>query len=162
MAGVLRAVRATRRDREPRRGRPACGARAFQVLSGPGLRDPHARYEGSDGRMNDEAKNREAAADDDLPVLTDIAPDPELVGDGSASDGPVEVISRVQNQNLQHSMYQKLRKDLDGRIAEVVRAELMPDLGDALNSAVQHITQEIKTNLGALVRSSVEQALKEQ
>jgi valyl-tRNA synthetase len=109
-----------------------------------------------------------AGEDEDLPVLTDIAPDPDLVDGGASAaqsaEAPaeVEVISRVQNQNLQHSMYQKLRKDLDGRIADVVREQLMPDLGDALNSAVQHITQEIKSNLGALVRASVEQALKEQ
>src|SRR5688572_28748420 len=116
--------------------------------------------------MSENAKPADAAGagrDEDLPVLTDIAPDPDLVSGAalpSAGFAPVEVISRVQNQNLEHGM--KLRKDLDGRIAEVVREQIMPELGDALNSAVQHITQEIKTNLGALVRASVEQALKDQ
>jgi valyl-tRNA synthetase len=105
---------------------------------------------------------------DDIPVLTDIAPDPDLAGPGGApspqhgSAAEVEVISRVQNQNLQHSMYQKLRQDLDGRIAEVVREQFMPDIGSALDSAVQHITQEIRANLGELVRTSVEHALKQQ
>src|SRR4051812_30061057 len=103
---------------------------------------------------------------DDIPVLTDIAPDPDLasgtLSPDQANAAEVEVISRVQNQNLQHSMYQKLRKDLDGRIAEVVREQFMPDIGTALDSAVQHITQEIRANLGELVRTSVEHALKQQ
>ena len=111
---------------------------------------------------------------EDVPLLTDIAPDPDLIPSDVESLAPsasrngaggslgVEVISRVQNQNLQHSAYQKLRKDLDGRIADVVREQFMPDLGIALNSALQHMTQEIKGNLTELVRASVEHALKEQ
>jgi valyl-tRNA synthetase len=110
----------------------------------------------------------DTAGEDDIPVLTDIAPDPELISGAENAHLPaaragapgVEVISRVQNQNFEHS--QRLRKDFDSRVAEVVREHFMPDIGTALNSAVQHITQEIRSNLGELVRTSVEQALKEQ
>jgi valyl-tRNA synthetase len=135
----------------------------------PGRADAPLRRNSRNGRADlgaalSGAAASAAGADEDLPVLTDIAPDPELVPNAAPVAGPehggVEIISRVQNQNLQH--YQKLTKDLDGRIAEVVRQQLMPDLGAALNSAVQHITQELQGNLGALVRASVEQALKEQ
>jgi valyl-tRNA synthetase len=110
---------------------------------------------------------------DDIPLLTDIAPDPDLVSDAAISPqqesaqaaehaSNVEVISRVQVQNLQHGVYQKLRKDLDGRITEVIREQFMPDMGAALDSALQHIVQELKGNIGDLVRTSVEQALKQQ
>src|SRR3954452_457517 len=76
-----------------------------------------------------------------IPVLTDIVPDPELMKDGGDPQSPassVEVISRVQNQNLQHSM--KLTTELDSRIAAVVLEQFLPEIGTALDSAVQHIT----------------------
>ena len=102
--------------------------------------------------------------DDDIPVLTDIAPDPDLVQSRAVStaDSPsgFEVISRVQSQNFQHG--ERIRTELEGRIAEVVRDQFMPDIGTALNSALQHMTQEIKGNLGELVRASIEEALKSQ
>ena len=112
----------------------------------------------------------EAAAGDDIPLLTDIAPDPELISTGTTlvpfpaediSDraSAVEVISRVQVQNLQHGVYQKLRNDIDGRIAHVVRDQFMPDIGSALSTALEHITQELKGNITQMVRASVEQAL---
>ena len=107
---------------------------------------------------------------DDIPVLTDIAPDPELMapGDAAAFDhDPAaasrgEVISRVQTQNLEHGVYQKLRKDIDARIAQVVREQFMPDVGSALNSAVEHITQELKGTLSEMVRASVRDAVQAQ
>jgi valyl-tRNA synthetase len=121
----------------------------------------------------DAAPTAQADLDDaGIPILTDIAPDPDLldseldpaaVPDGSsgpADDPQVQIISRIQNQNLQHS--HKLRKDLDGRIADVVREHFIPDIGAALNSALQHMTQEIKGNITELVRASVEEALKQQ
>jgi valyl-tRNA synthetase len=121
----------------------------------------------------DAASNASEEDDADIPLLTDIAPDPDFLSSDSISSstaptnpgagiiGPeVEVISRVQSQNLEHG--EKLRKDLDDRIAGVVREQFIPDIGAALNSALQHMTQEIQGNISDLVRSSVEQALKEQ
>ena len=106
----------------------------------------------------------------DIPLLTDIAPDPELIETGttlvpfpaedvSDRESAVEVISRVQVQNLQHGVYQKLRKDIDGQIAHVVREQFMPDIGSALSTALEHITQELKGSIGQMVKASVEQAL---
>ena len=103
----------------------------------------------------------------DIPLLTDIVPDPDLMNEAHTAPDldsahpalPVEVISRVQAQNLQHSVYQKLRKDIDGQIANVVREQFMPDIGSALNTALEHITHEIKGNIAQMVRTSVEQAL---
>src|SRR5215210_3242192 len=98
----------------------------------------------------------------EIPTLTDILPDPDLATDRpgnspAASSG--EVISRVQAQNLEHSVYQKLRKDLDTHIAEVVRSRFMPEIGAALSSALQHISHELKTNITAVVQTSLERAL---
>ncbi|MES2562527.1 MAG: valine--tRNA ligase, partial [Pseudomonadota bacterium] len=106
---------------------------------------------------------------DDIPVLTDVAPDPDLLSSadgvapkasqpGSAAD--IEVISRVQSQNQQHS--ETLRRELDNRIAEVVREQFLPDIGAALQSAASRIAHDLKGNLGELVRASVTHALKEQ
>ena len=109
----------------------------------------------------------------DIPTLTDIAPDPDLVAGGETGNAlsPAdengklaratqgEVISRVQTQNLQHSLYQKLKNDLDTHIADVVREQFMPEIGAALNSALQHISDDLKGNISQVVRASLEQAL---
>jgi hypothetical protein len=123
--------------------------------------------------------------DAEIPTLTDIAPDPDLLAqaapdrdaleqaapaadpvraeDASASDAAAgEVISRVQVQNLEHSVYQKVRQDLDGRIAEVVREQFMPEIGGALGAALEHIAKDLKGNITQIVRASVEEALQRQ
>ena len=108
---------------------------------------------------------------DDIPLLTDIVPDPDLIDSvttmASANGAPdarsgVEVISRVQAQNLEHGIYQKLRKEIDERITGVVREQFMPEVGSALNSAVEHIANELKSSLREMVRASVEDALQSQ
>src|SRR5512132_3590311 len=58
------------------------------------------------------------------PTLTDELPAPGAAPAPAPASGPPasgEVISRVQVQNLEHSVYQKLRHDLDERIAEVMQ-----------------------------------------
>ncbi|MDB5923239.1 MAG: Valine--tRNA ligase, partial [Betaproteobacteria bacterium] len=123
----------------------------------------------SSTRPESDASDPHLLEEDDIPVLTDIAPDPALIP--AAADTSLvptaenvapgmQVISRVQNQNLQHS--EKLRKDLDDRIADVVREQFIPDIGAALNSALQHMTQEIQGNISDLIRASVEHALRDQ
>ena len=119
------------------------------------------RRAGQPGSPGAESADLNPSDDDaDIPTLTDIAPDPLAAQDIGGGSGRAEIISRVQNQNLEHS--EKLRHELDGRIADVVREQFIPDIGAALNSALQHMTQEIKGNISELVRASVEQALKEQ
>ncbi len=72
------------------------------------------------------------------------------------------MISRVQTQNLHHAVYQRLRKDLDVEIAEAVREQVMPGLGSALTSVIEHMTTELKTNIEQMVRASVEHAVQAQ
>src|SRR5688500_5966755 len=44
-----------------------------------------------------------------------------------------EVISRVQTQNLEHSVYQKLKRGLDTQIAQALEQRFMPELAGALD-----------------------------
>jgi hypothetical protein len=108
---------------------------------------------------------------DDIPLLTDIVLDPNRIDPETPAPShdrerdrrsSVEVISRVQMQNLEHVVYQKLRKDLDGRIAEVVRDQFMPEIGPALEAAVEHIAQAVSARLRETVRACVEDALRSQ
>src|SRR6476661_8951393 len=62
----------------------------------------------SPARSDADASNPHALEADDIPVLTDIAPDPALIPSGADTSPPtmesaapgMQVISRVQNQNL--------------------------------------------------------------
>jgi valyl-tRNA synthetase len=114
----------------------------------------------------------------DIPTLTDVVVEDEAASldarthEGDAGpDRPapaeratpsVEVISRVQTQNLEHGVYLKLRKDLDERIAEVVRERFMPEIGAALDAALQRITQDLRASMDATVRMSMQDALRHQ
>jgi valyl-tRNA synthetase len=122
----------------------------------------------------DDASSRESSPEtisDDFPVLTDIAPDPELMQSGGAtaaskggtpgeSAASVEVISRVQTQNLERS--EKLRKDVDARLTQLVREQLMSSIGPALNTALERIREELKEDVSSIVRGSLERALSAQ
>jgi valyl-tRNA synthetase len=103
----------------------------------------------------------EAPVEDDIPVLTEVIPAERLpaVVQGPASG---EVISRVQVQNLEHSVYQKLKRDLDERIVQVVQERFMPEIGGALDSALSRISVDIKSDINRLVRDSIEETLRTQ
>ena len=88
------------------------------------------------------ATNSDAHPDDggdelaDIPMLTEIViEDPPVSGRPAApapageSSEAAEVMSRVQVQNLEHSVYQKLKRELDERIMEVMRERMMRELG---------------------------------
>jgi valyl-tRNA synthetase len=140
-----------------------------------------ARHRGAPARESRSQQSAAAQATDaDIPTLTDIvietaaresAPEPAAealetshpaataAGRGDGHESPaVEVISRVQAQNLEHSVYLKLRKDLDQQIAEVVRERFMPEIGAALDRALSRIAQDMQRNIGAAVRASIEEA----
>jgi RNA polymerase sigma factor (sigma-70 family) len=69
-----------------------------------------------------------------------------------------EVISRVQVQNLEHNVYQKLMRDLDDRIAQVVQERFMPEIGEALDNALTRISVDINH----LVQASIDETLRTQ
>jgi valyl-tRNA synthetase len=105
----------------------------------------------------------------DVPTLTEIViEDPPVTGRpaappaGGESSDAAEVMSRVQVQNLEHSVYQKLKRELDERIVEVMRERVMPDIGGALDQALQKVTQNMKTDINHMVRASIEETLRAQ
>lgn len=71
----------------------------------------------------------------------------------------MEVISRVQSQNLEHSVYQKLKKGLDEQISGVIQQNFMPEIGAALDQALQKISRDLNANIGAMVRASIQETL---
>ena len=107
-----------------------------------------------------------------IPTLTDIvathggaAADPPAGAPSMATANPPhsgEIISRVQAQNLEHGVYQKLRQGLDTQIAEVLQSRFMPDVAGALDQALHKISDDLKANIDAMVRASIEETLKNQ
>jgi len=113
------------------------------------------------------AKDPESGEAPDIPTLTEIIiEDPPVMGRPSApaaKEGDAEsteVMSRVQVQNLEHTVYQKLKRDLDERIVEVMRERVMPDIGGALDTALQKVTQNMKSDINHMVRASIEETLR--
>jgi len=94
-------------------------------------------------------------AEPGIPTLTEIVPAERLPAALAASG---EVISRVQAQNLEHTLYQKLKRDLDQQIAQVVQDRFMPDIGAALDAALA----TIKADINGMVRASIDETLRAQ
>ncbi|HEX3136207.1 MAG TPA: class I tRNA ligase family protein, partial [Casimicrobiaceae bacterium] len=108
-----------------------------------------------------------------IPTLTDIVTTPVRApaaasaahADNPAAEQPAqsgEIITRVQAQNLEHGVYQKLKQELDAQIADVLHSRFMPDVAGALDQALNKISSELKTNIDAMVRASIEQTLQKQ
>ena len=116
-----------------------------------------------------------AGVANDIPVLTEIimpetppasaaaAPQAGAATEPALAAAPrTEIISRVQAQNLEHKAYLELKKGLDEHIAGVLQERFMPEIGAALDQALQKITQDLKTNIGTMVRASIEETLQTQ
>ncbi len=91
-------------------------------------------------------------ADPGIPTLTEVVPAERLP---AATPATGEVISRVQAQNLEHTLYQKLKRDLDQQIAQVMQDRFMPDIGAALDAALAKISVDIKADMSDMVRASM-------
>jgi valyl-tRNA synthetase len=109
-----------------------------------------------------------ADADDDVPMLTEVIPAEQLPAVFAAPRPPAEgtasgeVISRVQAQNLEHSVYQKLKRELDQHIERVVQDRFMPEIGSALDSALSRMSLDIKSDINSMVRDSIDETLRTQ
>jgi len=101
------------------------------------------------------------AADDDIPMLTEVIPAEQLPA-VLAAPASGEVVSRVQFQNLEHNVYQKLKRDLDQHIERVVQERFMPEIGGALDAALSRVSLDIKTDINGMVRASIEETLRSQ
>src|SRR5688572_7852860 len=100
-------------------------------------------------------------AEDEIPPRTEVVPG-ELWPAPIGAPASGEVISRVQVQNLEHTVYQKLKRDLDDRIVQVVQERVMPEIGGALDNALARMSLDIKTDINQLVRASIEETLNTQ
>ena len=111
------------------------------------------------------------ADEDDIPELTDVVYLPVAVETVAApnaihatpdSETPAhsEIISRVQNENLEHTAYLRVMSQVEERITAVVQQQVMPEIGSALDQALARITDELKANLGAMVRTTVEESMR--
>jgi valyl-tRNA synthetase len=98
-------------------------------------------------------------ADPGIPTLTEVIPVEWLPAVPAASG---EVISRVQAQNLEHAVYQKLKRDLDQQITQVMQERFMPDIGAALDAALAKISLDIKADINGMVRASIDETLRAQ
>jgi len=127
-------------------------------ISGPANGTLGALPEPPDMNRDNQADRPESAVA--IPTAApEIAEAPAALTPAESAPATMEVISRVQAQNLEHSVYQKLRTDLDARISDVVREEFMPQIGSALDAALRNIAQDLQASIGAMVRTSVEEAL---
>ena len=98
-------------------------------------------------------------ADPGIPTLTEVIPAERLPAVLTASG---DVISRVQAQNLEHIVYQKLKRDLDQQITQIMQERFMPEIGSALDAALAKISQDIKADINGMVRASMEETLRAQ
>ena len=73
-----------------------------------------------------------------------------------------EVVSHVQAQDLEHGVYEKLKQQLDSQIAGVLQERFMPEIAGALDQALHKISDDLKANINAMVRASIEDTLQAQ
>ncbi len=97
--------------------------------------------------------------DDGIPLLTDVALPVSAPGRDAIAPA-AGVISRVQNQNMEHTAYLRVMSQVDDRITNVVRQRVLPEIGSALDHALTRIADDLKAGIGDMVRSSVEDALR--
>ena len=97
--------------------------------------------------------------DPGIPTLTEVIPAERLPAVPTASG---EIISRVQAQNLEHIVYQKLRRDLDQQITQIMQERFMPEIGSALDAALAKISMDIKADINGMVHASIEETLRAQ
>ncbi len=108
------------------------------------------------------------AAGGDIPVLTDIVMEGEVLPPTQRVDAPAqpstggEVVSRVQAQNIEHAVYLKLKRSLDDQIAGVVRDRYLPEIGAALEQALARVAGELQSGIAEMVRTSVAETLQAQ
>jgi len=111
----------------------------------------------------------------DIPTLTDIIIEGEVLPStesaasttaatpaASRPDSRGTVMSRVQAQNIEHTVYLKLKRSLNDQIAGVVRDRYLPEIGAALEEAVSRVTSELQSGIADMVRTSVAESMQAQ
>ena len=112
------------------------------------------------------------SADGDIPTLTDIVIEGEVLPRAEASmpQDPADasqpaggaVMSRVQAQNIEHAVHLKLKRSLNDQIAKVMEERYLPEIGAALEQAMMRASGALQSGIADLVRNSVAEALQTQ
>ncbi|MCC7080714.1 MAG: valine--tRNA ligase [Burkholderiales bacterium] len=159
---------------------PPAAAAETSAHGSPRAREPSpSPVHGADAEKEQALSPDPAIGNDpEIPILTDIVlPAPPLFeqldateiesgGDlvrrdklaappDTATDAETSLITRVQTQNLEHQVYLKLRASLDQEIAQVIEQRFLPAIGDALNHAVERITERLESSVAAGLQSSL-------
>ena len=99
------------------------------------------------------------------PVPPEILVEPPPPAKVPPAEPPVQsaqMISRVQAQNIEHGLYQKLKRGLDEQIVEVLQDRFIPEVAGALDQALRKISADLKADINSMVRASIDEALQEQ
>jgi valyl-tRNA synthetase len=81
---------------------------------------------------------------------------------GRVSEPVVDNSMQMLQQDTAKVVHRKLEPELEEQIAGVLRNRFMPDVAGALDQAVHKITDDLKANIEAMVRTSIEDTLRSQ
>jgi len=105
-------------------------------------------------------------ADDELPLLTDVVREGELLSPSgaetpaSSTDGAL--VSRVQAQNIEHAVHLRLKRGLNDQIARVIEQRYLPEIGNALEQALDRVAVDLRSGIADMVKATVEATLRDQ
>ncbi len=89
-----------------------------------------------------------------IPTLTEIvAPQPPI----APTNG---TILPLPGQTLEHTVYRKLKSQFDQKIAGMSQQLSAPEVAAAFDQVLRQLSGELKTDIDAMVRASVEEALR--
>lgn|GEM_PF-6256717 len=89
-----------------------------------------------------------------IPTLTEIVtPQPPV----TPTNG---TISPLPGQTLEQTVYRKLKSQFDQKIAGMSQQLSAPEVAAAFDQALRQLSGELKTDIDAMVRASVEEALR--
>jgi len=99
----------------------------------------------------------------DIPTLTDIVaePAPALKPDTNRAE-PAQArhdTADTPTRDDELDIYQKLKQGIDERIASALQSRLMPEVAGALDQALHKISDDLRANIDAMVRASLERTL---
>ncbi|MCE2999588.1 MAG: class I tRNA ligase family protein, partial [Betaproteobacteria bacterium] len=112
------------------------------------------------------AAARSGQPDDEVPLLTDVVREGELLSPSgaetpaSSTDGAL--VSRVQAQNIEHAVHLRLKRGLNDQISRVIEQRYLPEIGNALEQALERVAIDLRSGIADMVKATVEATLRDQ
>ncbi len=96
-----------------------------------------------------------------LPTAAAASPRATPTSPAGGNDAPhsAPAATSASVPGLEQRIYERIVQGLDARIASVVHDRLMPEVTGAIDQALLKMSDDIKTNMDAMVRASVESKL---